>query len=284
MGILSIQSHVAYGYVGNTAATFPLQRLGHDVWAVNTVEFSNHTGYGSWTGRILGADLVRELVRGLRERGIFATCRAVLSGYLGDAEVGRAIVETVAMVRKESPDALYCCDPVMGDYGRGFFVKQDIPDAIRREVVPCADIVTPNLFELETLSGMKVANTEDARRAMDAVHGMGPKVVLTTSYRGAESAADHIDMLVSDGQGLYRIRTPELSIDPAPNGAGDLTAALFLSRYLETGDARSALESTAASVYGILAATYREKSRELRIIQAQEELAYPSHAFSAVRV
>ncbi len=283
MGILSIQSHVAYGYVGNTAATFPLQRLGHDVWAVNTVEFSNHTGYGSWTGRILGAELVRELVRGLQERGVLGTCRAVLSGYLGDAEVGRAIIEAVAIVRKESPKALYCCDPVMGDYGRGFFVKEGIPDTIRQEVIPCADIVTPNLFELETLSGMKVSNAEDARRAIDLVHGKGPKVVLVTSYRGAESAADHIDMLVSDGNGLYRIRTPELSIDPAPNGAGDLTAAIFLSRYLETGDARSALESTTASVYGILEATHREKSRELRIIQAQDQLVSPSRTFSAVR-
>ena len=107
MAVLSIQSHVVFGYAGNTAAVFPLQRLGREVWAINTVEFSNHTGYGSWKGKVLGAELVHELASGLEERGVLSRCEAVLSGYLGDAAVGRAIIDTVKKVRAESPKALY---------------------------------------------------------------------------------------------------------------------------------------------------------------------------------
>ncbi len=281
MGILSIQSHVAYGYVGNTAATFPLQRLGYDVWAVNTVEFSNHTGYGSWKGRVLGAELVSELVQGLEDRGAPASCRAVLSGYLGDAEIGWAVVDAVRRVRAASPEALYCCDPVMGDYGRGFFVRKGIPEMLREHVVPLADILTPNQFELEALTGLTVRNIEDARRAIEKLHAQGPSVVLVTSYRGGDAAADHIDMLVSDGTALRRVRTPQLPLDPAPNGAGDLTAALFLARYLRSADAVAALEATAASVYGVLEATCRSGKRELAIVTAQDELVAPTRSFRA---
>jgi pyridoxine kinase len=295
MAVLSIQSHVVYGYAGNTAAVFPLQRLGREVWAINTVEFSNHTGYGAWRGKVLGAEMVSELLTGLEERGALPRCEAVLSGYLGDAEVGRAIIDAVKRVRRASPGAVYCCDPVMGDVGRGFYVKPGIPDMFKNEVIGLADIVTPNQFELEALTGIKAENFDAARRAIDTLHQKGPRVVLVTSYRGGENppehrGAAHIGMLVSDKTGVYHIRTPELPLGAGMAGSGDLTASVFLSRYLETGDIKGTLEMTTGSVFGILKAAAEcgpEKPGtppELPIIRAQEELVSPSSVFQAEKL
>jgi pyridoxine kinase len=229
MAILSIQSHVAYGHAGNSAAVFPLQRLGREVWAINTVEFSNHTGYGAWRGKVLGIEMVDELVLGLEERGVLPQCEAVLSGYMGDAGVGRAIIKAVEKVRALSPRALYCCDPVMGDVGRGFYVKPGIPEIFKNEVLPAADIVTPNQFELEALTGLETGSSPAVRRAIDRIHRAGPRVVLVTSYKGEDAPKDdppghpkHLDMLASDGNEVYRIRTPELPFETTMAGSGDL--------------------------------------------------------------
>lgn len=284
MSILSIQSHVSYGYVGNRSAVFPLQRLGLEVWDINTVDFSNHTGYGSWKGLVLGAAHVRGIVEGIEERGVLGECAAVLSGYLGDAEIGEAVRDAVFRVRAHNPEALYCCDPVMGDEGRGFFVRSGIPAMIKDELLPIAEIVTPNQFELEALTGVAVRGAEDARKAVAMVHGKGPKVVLVTSYRPAPVADGHIEMLVSSSAGLFRVRTPELPLSPSPNGAGDLTAALFLARYLETGNAESALSLTADSVYSVLERTLREGRRELDLIGAQDLIVSPEKRFDVVRL
>jgi len=306
MAILSIQSHVVYGYAGNTAAVFPMQKLGREVWAVNTVEFSNHTGYGAWRGKVLGGELAEELVTGLEERGALPECEAVLSGYMGDAAVARAIAGAARKVRAASPKALYCCDPVMGDVGRGIYVKPDIPAMFRDELVPLADIVTPNEFELEALTGIGIRGLDDARRAIDALHEKGPGIVLVTSYRGERGAegsgangagAAQIGMLASDKSGLYIAQTPELPIAAAVAGSGDLTASVFLSRYLETGDVKKALELCIASVFGIMEASWLAFSSapesagapkpalmELRIIQAQKELDSPSRFFEARRI
>ena len=171
-GILSIQSAVAYGHVGNSAAVFPLQRLGFEVWPVNTVLFSNHTGYGAWRGRVVALDWVEEIIEGIAERGAIPRTRAVLSGYLGDPSLGEAVLRTVARVRAERPDMLYACDPVMGDEGRGFFVKPGIPEFFRDHAVPAADIVTPNQFELAWLAGRPVAGVDGraGRRGGGACH------------------------------------------------------------------------------------------------------------------
>ena len=287
MAVLSIQSHVVFGYAENTAAVFPLERLGREVWAINTVEFSNHTGYGAWRGKVLGAELAEDLVTGLDERGVLCRAEAVLSGYLGDAAVGRVIIDAVKKVRAQSPRALYCCDPVMGDVGQGFYVRPDIPDMFRKELVPLADIVCPNQFELEALTGIDTAATGKAIKAINILHEMGPKVVLVTSYREKEN---EITMLASDKTGLYKITTPELSLGANVAGTGDLTAAVFLSRYLETGDLQQTLELCTQSIFGILEVSLLEHNREknvpleLKIISAQEELNHPSHIFKAVKL
>ncbi|MFP3089056.1 pyridoxal kinase PdxY [Treponema sp. TIM-1] len=287
MAILSIQSHVCYGYAGNSAAVFPLQRMGHTVWAINTVEFSNHTGYGTWRGTELGAEMTTALVQGLDEQGVLTDCEAVLSGYMGNAAVGRSIMDTVRLVRTKAPGALYCCDPVMGDIDRGLYVKPDIPDIFKNEIIVLADLLTPNQFELEVLTGMDTGDITAARKAIDLLHARGPRIVLVTSYREGKNTTgprDHIDLLVSAGSETYRIHTPELPFDMAISGSGDLTTAVFLSRYLETGDIRSALELTTASIYGIMEATFNAHSRELCIIAAQNELNHPSRSFNAVRL
>ncbi|MCL2042561.1 MAG: pyridoxal kinase PdxY [Treponema sp.] len=291
MAILSIQSHVVYGYAGNTAAVFPMQRLGREVWAINTVEFSNHTGYGTWSGKVLGGGLAEDLVNGLDKRGVLSGCEAVLSGYLGDADVARAVTNAVQKVRSAAPAALYCCDPVMGDVGRGFYVKPDIPDMFRNELIPLADIITPNQFELEALTGIDTYDIDNARRAIDMIHGKGPGVVLVTSYRSGHNRGQ-IGMLASDKTGVYLINTPELPITEIA-GSGDLTAAVFLSHYLNTnGDLKKSLELCTASVFGILELSRQaqdndnkpEQMTELRLIQAQGELDSPSHSFEAYKL
>jgi len=288
MAVLSIQSHVVFGYAGNTSAVFPLQRLGREVWAINTVEFSNHTGYGSWRGKVLGAELVAELVTGLEERGALSRVDAVLSGYLGDAEVGRAIIDAVKKVRKESPNALYCCDPVMGDVGRGFYVKPGIPDMFKNELIPLADIICPNQFELETLAGVNTASLESAVKAINILHEKGPSVVLVTSFK---ERAGELSMLASDRKNVYKVTTPELPLGNGVAGTGDMTTSIFLSRYLETKDLKKTLELCAGSIFGILNASFTEASSikndlpvELKIIDAQQELVSPSQFFKAEKI
>ncbi|MDR3338366.1 MAG: pyridoxal kinase PdxY [Treponema sp.] len=287
MAILSIQSHVVYGYAGNSAAVFPLQRLGHEVWAVNTVEFSNHTGYGVWRGKVLGADFAAELVAGLEDRKVLNQCGALLSGYMGDAAVSAAVIDALRTVRQAAPEALYCCDPVMGDVGRGFYVKPDIPAIFRDRLVPRSDITTPNQFELEALTGMKTGTLKDARTAIDKIHAMGPKVVLVTSYQeeaGARDGPNQIAMLASDGSSVYRVHTPMFAFAEGMAGSGDATTAIFLSRYLETLDVKRTLELTAGSIFGIMKATYEAGRKELALIAAQAELEAPSSFFPAEKL
>ena len=307
MAVLSIQSHVVYGHAGNSAAVFPMQRLGREVWAINTVEFSNHTGYKAWRGEALSPALVGELVQGLEERDVLKHCEAMLSGYLGDPATGRAIIAAVKKVRRHAPEMIYCCDPVMGDVGRGFYVKPEIPDIFRNEVIPLADIVTPNQFELEALTGITIETLADVLKAVQLLHAAGPKIILVTSLKTPEMHAE-IGMLVSDGKDAYKINTDELSFkndaskcpcgtlaqgnynslspegDMCMAGSGDLTTSIFLSRYLTTKDIKTSLELTTASVFGIMEATKKAGSQELLIVEAQEKIASRETHFKAEKV
>jgi pyridoxine kinase len=280
--VLSIQSHVAYGHVGNSSAVFPLQRLGIEVWPVHTVQFSNHTGYGEWRGRVFDGQAVEEIVEGIADRGVLGACDAVLSGYLGSADIGHAVVGTVRKVRAANPGAVYCCDPVIGDVGRGVFVRPGIEELLREVAVPVADIVTPNHFELDLLAGRSTRSLDEVREAVAAVHALGPRVVLTTSLITDDTPDDAVDLLASEGGRHYRVRTPRLSV--SVNGAGDAIAALFLASWLETRSARDALARAAASVFGLLARTEAAGSREILLVDAQEEFVAPSRTFEAQEV
>lgn len=282
MNILSIQSHVVYGHVGNSSAVFPMQRLGHEVWPIHTVQFSNHTGYGAWKGRVFEAGLIDECVEGIAERGVLRSCDGVLTGYMGSVETGAAILRAVERVKAANPRAAYCCDPVIGDKGRGVFVQPGIAGFFRDSLLPRADILTPNLFELELLAGLPVANLAQARSAIAAIHALGPKIVLVTSADTLECPAGSLDMLASDGASLWRVRTPRLEI--SVNGAGDCIAALFFAHWLPAHDVAEALGAAAASVHGLLARTEAAGSREILTVAAQEEFVNPSRRFAVERL
>lgn len=282
MNILSIQSHVAYGHVGNASAVFPLQRLGVEVWAINTVEFSNHTGYGAWRGQVFDAGLVSDLVEGIAERGVLGQCDGVLSGYMGSADIGAAILGAVEKVKAANRNADYCCDPVIGDVGRGIFVREGIPEFMREKAVPAAQVITPNHFELEFLSGRTVASQDAAIAACGALHKRGPRVILVTSLHTSETPPGTIDLLASGPDGRFLVRTPRL--DVALNGAGDAIAALFFYHYESTGSTRVALARAASSIFGLLSRTAAAGSRELLLVAAQEEFVSPSHVFTAQEI
>ena len=282
MNILSIQSHVAYGHVGNSAAVFALQRTGVEVWPVHTVQFSNHTGYGDWRGRVFDAELIREIVSGIEKRGALGECDGVLSGYVGSADVGAAILDAVATVKRANPAAHYCCDPVIGDAGRGVYVREGVAELLRSKAVPAADIVTPNQFELDYLTGRDSKTLAKARDGVKALHDLGPRAILVTSLHTDETPKDAIDMLASDNTGCFRLRTPKLPL--AVNGAGDAIAALFLAHYLRSGKIHDALSAAGSAIFGVLAKTADAGSREMQLIAAQDEIVKPSRVFEAERL
>lgn len=284
MQILSIQSHVAFGHVGNRAAVFPLERMGHEVVAVNTVDFSNHTGYGAWAGQVFSAEHVRSIIDGVAARGCLERVDAVLSGYQGDVALGQVILDAVARVKRARPDAIYACDPVMGDVGRGFFVRPGLPEFLRDRAVPAADLLTPNQFELEYLTGGSAATLETALAATASLRARGPRLVLVTSLTRAEAPAGTIEMLLDAGDAAWLIATPRIDMDPPPNGAGDAVAALFLSHLLTSGDPATALAHAASGIAAIFEATKAAGTRELALVAAQDRFAAQDARFRPVRV
>ncbi len=280
MRILSIQSHVAFGHVGNAAAVFPLQRMGFDVSAIHTVQFSNHTGYGAWTGQIFSAEHVRDVLRGLEARGVLAEVDAVLTGYLGDPAIGNMILEMV-----ETLDVPWCCDPVMGDVGRGFFVKERIPEFFKQAALPKAAILTPNQFELEFLTGQPITTLPEAQAACRTLHQLGVETVLLTSLIHHQTQTHDIQMLASrkDGE-QYLVTTPRFHFEIPPNGSGDATAALFLGSLLKGLSLKEALEHTTGAIFGLFEKTHDLHQRELALIAAQDSFVRPARTFPALKL
>nr|WP_240393916.1 pyridoxal kinase PdxY [Corynebacterium lactis] len=283
---MSIQSHVSYGHVGNSAAVFPLQRAGFEVWPVHTVAFSNHTGHGKWRGPLIPADDVRAIVQGIDELGRLSDASAVISGYQGGSDIADAIIEAVALVKQRNPKAIYSCDPVMGNAKSGCHVSDDIPPLLRDKVVPVADVITPNQFELGYLTGRDVEDLESTIAAAHAAREMGPETVLVTSVLRPDRAEDTIEMLAVNGSGAWLVATPYLPFKR--NGSGDVTAALFAGNLVRggaiDGDLSEALGNTAASVYELLKATYESGSDELELIAAQEAYVNPSERFEVTKI
>ncbi|MCS5480127.1 pyridoxal kinase PdxY [Corynebacterium sp. YIM 101645] len=282
MNILSIQSSVAYGHVGNSAAVFPLQRLGHEVWPVYTVNYSNHTGYGSWRGPMIPASDVADIITGIEERGALAQVDAVLSGYQGGSDIADVIIDAVARVKAANPKAVYACDPVMGNAKSGCHVGDAIPPLLRDRVVPVADIITPNQFELGFLTGREASDLASTLDAADAAREMGPSTVLVTSVERPERPEGTIEMLAVNDAGAWLVQTPYLPFKR--NGSGDVTAALFTGHYVSTGDAADALARTASSVFDLVENTYQADSRELLLIESQDAYANPRLQFAVEQV
>jgi pyridoxine kinase len=282
ISILSIQSHVVYGHVGNSAAVFPLQRIGCEVWPLNTVQFSNHTGYPDFRGQAFDAAMIDDCVAGVAARGALARCDALLSGYMASPEVGEAILRGVAAAREQNAGAVYCCDPVLGDVGPGVYVRAGVAEFMRERALPAATILTPNHFELDLISGLPSTNMAGAREALEILHQRGPGAILVTSLVLDDTPADAIDLAVSENGALWRLRTPKAPIKV--NGAGDVIAALFLAHWLRTHSAPQAIALAASSVYGLIEATAKAGSRELEIVAAQEEFVRPSRLFVAEKI
>ena len=282
MIILSIQSAVAYGHVGNSAAVFPLQRIGVEVVPVYTVNFSNHTGYGAWRGPVISADDVAAVLTGIEERGVFPRIDAVLSGYQGSAGIADVIVDAVARVKAANPDAVYSCDPVMGNAKSGCFVAPEIPVLLRDVVVPAADVITPNQFELGYLTRTEPDTLESTLASVDLAREMGPSTVLVTSVERPDREDGTIEMLAVDDDGAWIVQTPLLPLKA--NGSGDVTAALFTAHLRRSGDTADALARTASSVFDLLARTHESGDRELRLVESQEFYADPRMQFTPRQV
>jgi pyridoxine kinase len=269
--VLSVQSWVACGNVGNCAALFPLQRLGFETWSLNTVAFSNHTGYGKWRGDTVPAHQIASLFEGIVELGVLPHCDAVLSGYLGEVATGSVLLDIVARVKQANPRALYCCDPVMGDIGPGWYVRAGVPEFYRDHALSVADIATPNRFELEWLTGERVGTVEEAAAAAETLRRRGPSIVLVTSI---EPAADRLAVVAAGAAGVWAVETPRLPIETT--GCGDAVAALFLGWLLKGKPLPEALALTVAAIWGVVESTLRAASGELALVAAQDELVAPS--------
>jgi pyridoxine kinase len=280
--ILSIQSAVAYGHVGNSAAVFPLQRIGVEVLPVYTVNFSNHTGYGAWRGPLISPDDVREVIAGIEDRGAFPQIDAVLSGYQGGEGIADVILDAVARVKAANPRAVYACDPVMGNAKSGCFVAPAIPILLRDRVVPAADIITPNQFELGFLTGTEPDTLESTLESVELIRATGPRTVLVTSVERPDREEGTIEMLAVDDAGAWIVQTPLLPLKA--NGSGDVTAALFTAHYASSGDAADALARTTSSVFDLLERTHQSGERELQLVESQEAYANPRMQFAVRRV
>ncbi len=286
MNILSVQSWVAYGHVGNAAAAFVLQRLGDEAWVVNTVHFSNHTGYGHFTGERATAAQLAALFGGIEALGAWTRCDGVLSGYLGSAAAGEELLAALGRIRRANPALHYCCDPVLGERGRGLFVPADCAAFFRDRALAQADLLTPNHFELEWLAGVPVATLAAARRAGRLLAARmregGPASVLATGLLLEDTPAGAIDMLLMEGDAAWLLRTPRLAL--AAHGAGDVLAALWCHHRLAGAAPPAALEAAGSALFGLLRRTAEQASPELLLADAQEELVRPSRWFHAKKL
>lgn len=287
MSVLSIQSAVCYGHVGNSAAVFALQRLGLDVMPVTTVLYSSHPGYRGWRGQPVPAARIGELIDGLaslpgEEGAGLAGARAVLTGYFGAAEQVEVAAAAVDRVRGFNAGALFCCDPVIGDRPKGRYVGEGVAEQIVERLLPRADILVPNHFELDLLAGARSETLDEVVGALRAVQSMGPKIVAVTSLRLGDTPDDRIEIVAADGERVWRISTPLLPI--APHGGGDIFAALFLGRYLRHRDVATALAHAVSATYAIIEHTAKIGAREPALIAAQDQIVAPTARFTAERV
>jgi pyridoxine kinase len=261
--VLSIQSEVVYGHVGNGAARFALQRLGFEVLALPTVLLSNHPGHGGMTGETIPAQKLKALLSGLAARGVFKNTIAILSGYLGEAAQAAVVAEAVQMVRRENPAAMYLCDPVFGD-DDGAYAKPGVAEAMARDVLPLADIVTPNRFELVSLTARQIADPASAVAAAKVL-GRPETVVTSVPMEGSTIGA-----IAVRGQSAWRAGGPKL--DNVPNGTGDLFSALYLGWRLKGAAPDRALGNATAAVHTLAADASANRRNELPLIAMQDAL------------
>jgi pyridoxine kinase len=282
MSVISIQSQVAYGHVGNSAAVFPMQLHGVDVIAVPTTLLSNRPGYPTLRGRVLEAQLVADLLAGVEERGALDTAQMILSGYLGSPHIAAVIADFVARAKARNGALLYACDPVLGDRDRGLFVPASIPPLVRDRLCALADIITPNHFEFEWLCGTRAATIDQVIKAARALMARGPSTVVVTSAELEDTPEGAIETLAIERSKAWRVRTPRLPV--SPNGTGDLFAALFVSARVGKADTPEALGRAASAIFAVLELTAARGTEEMRIVESAEQLVHPKRRFHAIAV
>ncbi|KAB7677377.1 pyridoxal kinase PdxY [Plesiomonas shigelloides] len=279
--VLSIQSHVVYGYAGNKAAVLPMQLLGVDVWPLHTVQFSNHTQYQKWQGMVFPQEQIGLITQGMDEIGVLPECDAVLSGYIGAAEQGQSILATVRAVKAKNPNAIYFCDPVMGHPEKGCIVAPGVAEFLEHDAVSCADVLAPNLLELQALSGLPVENFEQAVAAARHLLSRGPKKVLVKHLSKAGRDPQQFEMLLVSADEVLHISRPLHDFDRQPVGVGDLTSAIFLANLLQGKNDREAFEHTANAVNDVMTCTQQNSKYELQIVAAREHIVNPVSQYRA---
>lgn len=261
--ILSIQSHVVFGYVGNKAATYPLQSMGFDVWPINTVQFSNHTGYGKWDGEIFSKDHILSLVDGIFKIGQVNKCVAVLTGYMGSKEICYAIKDIVLKLKNANKNIIYLCDPVIG--GKNCYVKSEILDFFKNELM--ADIITPNQNEAEILSGILINSAQDLIKVADFFHKRMIKIVIITGIK-FENDGD-LYVFASDESFNYLIKTKEYKSSVSINGTGDLFSSTFLGAYINYRNTSIAMQYATYYLQSAINATILSEERELQVLSVK---------------
>ena len=260
-GILSLQSEVVYGHVGNAAARFALQRLGFEVWSVPTVLYSNHPGHGDFGGDNVAASEMTRLIDALDRQGHLARCDAVLTGYARTADQVAVMANAIDTVKTQNPSAVFAIDPVLGDTDTGAYVPLDVADTLPKILVPEADILMPNHFELEFLSGQPVT---DFASTIAAALPLQSPIVVATSIPHKDKYAT---IAITDSEAWF----VETDIVPkAPHGVGDLTSALFLGHQLLGKDIPTSLQKAVSSVYALIKESADRSLDELPLIQHQE--------------
>merc|ERR1711865_141814 len=280
--VLSIQSHVVYGAAGNSAAVFPMRRLGANVWPLNTVQFSNHTQYGAWEGLPTPNEQISLLVDGIAAQGVLGKCDALLSGYLGSGEQGGHVLEAVRKVKAANPKALYCCDPVMGHPEKGCIVPEGVTEFFAKEAVPASDVMCPNVLELGILAGGEASTVAQCIEAARTIINRGPQLVLVKhlAHAGLNPQND-FEMLCVTADDVLHVATPLLPFDRPPVGTGDLTSGMFLVKLLQGSTPRDALEHTAGAYHAVMQATLDAGEYELQTVAAQDRIAAPEMKFVA---
>lgn len=290
--VLSIQSHVVHGYVGNKAAVLPLQVLGMDVDPINSVQFCAHTGYSVCTGEVLGGDALWQIVEGLKANKLLGGYSHVLTGYIGSESFLRTVIRTIAAVREAAPDAVYVCDPVLGDHGK-LYVPPALVDIYKREVVPLASVLTPNKFETELLTDVVISSQADAFAACDVLHAKGvDTVVITSTDKVHTSEGQCMALYASRGAAAHtparRYRMDIPAIAGEYTGTGDLTASLLLAWLNRCGanGLKEALERAIATVQAVLRRTHDEAGpgQELRLVQSVGDMLGPPTTGGVVAV
>ncbi|WPC74635.1 pyridoxal kinase PdxY [Vibrio porteresiae] len=279
-GILSIQSHVSYGHAGNSSAVFPMQRMGFEVWPIHTVQFSNHTHYTQgWTGHAFSAEDIADVVRGLENLDVLKGCHAVVTGYQGTAEQCSVVADTVAKVKSHNPQAIYVCDPVMSNPEKGCIVAPGITEQLISTLIPIADVIVPNQFELTQIADMQITCLQDAVEACRRALTKGPKFVIAKHLHGIDKSC--FNMMLATQDGIYLAKRPLFPITKEPIGVGDLITSIFTAGLLKGWTPLQAFQHCHDAVHGVLKATHQSGEWELQTIAAQDELVSPSEHFPA---